>query len=120
MDIKAYKHEWYLKNKERCKENNKRYRKEHLEKTKEQGRIYYQKHRDDKIAYSKKWKKAHADHVAEYNKAYKEAHKEYLAAYMRDRTRKKYGLKPFHVRKYLEEHSKNDKEVRGPSRGRKL
>lgn len=37
MNRKAYKHEWYLKNKERCKENNKRYKKEHSEKQKSRG-----------------------------------------------------------------------------------
>lgn len=104
-DRKEYKHNWYLKNREKVLQDHKQYQQEHKEEINEKNKRYYWKHREQALNYWKSYAANNKEKIREKNRKYREEHKEELTAKRRDRTRIKYGLKPFHYKNYLKEHN---------------
>jgi len=72
---------YYEKNTEKCLDQSKKYREDHLEERSNYEKIYYLKNKEKKNKKNKEWHKEHPD----YKKEWQLNHKEHLAKYMRER-----------------------------------
>lgn len=93
---KQYRHEYYLKHKERWKERNDAYRKTHREELREQSKKncikyneYYKryrlKHAEKNKKYQKEYKLKNPEKIRELNRKYRKAHETELKKYKRTR-----------------------------------
>ena len=67
----------------RCKECDKKYRKENKEKIKKYNECYYQENKKKIKEQNKKYREEHFDYYEEYNKQYREEHKEEIKEYQK-------------------------------------
>lgn len=102
-DRKAYKYEWYLKNKNKILKRTHKYYQEHKTDEVERSKRYYREHREEALAKIKAYQAARLSEIRERSKKYYQEHREELKAKRLDKYRIKNGLKPIHYKKWLEE-----------------
>lgn len=102
-DRKAYRHEWYLKNKNKILERTHKYYKEHKVNEVERSKRYYREHREEVLVKIKAYQAARLSEIRQNSKKYYQEHREELKAKRLDKYRVKNGLKPIHYKKWLEE-----------------
>lgn len=88
-EIKAKKHERYLKNKEQHAKKGKMWRESHKDEIKVKRQTYYQEHKEEIKQRVKKYDKEHKEEREKYLKNYRETHKEEKRIYDRERRRAK-------------------------------
>lgn len=106
MTEKEYKHQWYLRNKERLSEQQKQYYSENKEKILERNKKYKEKHKNVVLEQVRKWHDEHSEYMSEYYKSYRETHKK-----EKSETDKKYRATPMGRAHYLlSSYKRKDKE----------
>lgn len=102
-DRKEYKHEWYLKNREKVLTRTHKYYQEHQTDEVERSKRYYREHREEALAKIKAYQALRFSEIREKSKQYYREHREELKAKRLDKYRIKNGLKPIQYKKWLEE-----------------
>ena len=100
---KEYKHEWYLKNREKVLNKTHKYYQGHKNEEIERSKRYYKEHREEVLKKIKVYQTLRLSEKKERNKKYYWEHREEIRAKRLDKYRVKNGLKPIHYKKWLEE-----------------
>ena len=79
-DRKAYRHEWYLKNKNKILDRVHKYYQDHKTDEVERSKRYYREHREEALAKIKAYQAARLSEIHERNKKYYQEHREELKA----------------------------------------
>src|SRR5208282_1473282 len=74
-ELKEYQHQYYLDNKEDCKNRAKNWRKENPEKVKESIHKSYLNHKKEKNIYGKKYREEHREEHNQANREWRKTHK---------------------------------------------
>lgn len=93
-DRKEYKHNWYLKNREKVLQDHKKYWEEHKEEINEKNKSYYWKHREQALNYWKSYAANNKEKIRVKNRKYREEHRDYFRRKSNNRYRKLCGLPP--------------------------
>ena len=127
---KKYKHEWYIKNKDKCNKRSKKWREDHQDKVKEYNNQYYIDHADEikgkqlkvyeenkeeirkkqkeyydrtideRRAASKRWADQHREHKRQKDREYYEKNKEKIKEYVSNFYKEHRELRNFFNSKY--------------------
>lgn len=77
MPSKEYSHNYYLANKDRYRENSKKWREEHKAEIKEKSKKYNEEHKKERKECSRKYYLANIEHEKEYDKLHKNDSKDW-------------------------------------------
>ena len=105
--IREQSKKYYLNNKEKIKEKNKQYHLDNKEKLLEQSKKYYLDNKEKRKEYAKQYRLSHKERKKEYNKEYWEKNKEKLIPQNRERYREYY--KDPEIRKKLLKQAKKSR-----------
>ncbi len=86
--IKEYNKQYRQENKEEIKERDKEYRQKHREKLNKQDKQYHQTHKEEAKQYAKRYGQDHKEELKQYRQENKEEAKEYMKQYRQENKEK--------------------------------